>query len=85
MRNMNEIYDRLREIIASIINYDEMLCFEPYESFCENKIYFDSVELIRVMIEIESEFNIVLSDEEIIGGFDSLFDLYKMVIKYDCK
>lgn len=78
----NTVQARVKGILCAILPEANVTKLDATDSFFANGIIFDSVDLITLIIELESEFCIELSDDDILSDFDSLDDLTKMIAKY---
>lgn len=79
MRTDKEIINALYVIISSFVPGEDI---GMEDSLSEKGIILDSIDLITIVVEIENEFCIELSDEDILSEFDSIADLFRMVSKY---
>lgn len=79
MRTDKEIINALYAIIGSFVSGEDI---GMGDSLSEKGIILDSIDLITIVVEIENEFCIELSDEDILSEFDSIADLFRMVSKY---
>lgn len=73
---------RITEIIKSVIpvyTSEELLSSTSFE---DSGIVFDSVEIILIVIELEREFDIRFSDEDIILGFNSIIEIKDIISRY---
>lgn len=79
MKMEKNIENRLRTILENLIDLKDL---GRHDLFSQNRIILDSIDLITIVIEIEEEFCIELSDDDILSDFDSIDDLVKIIDKY---
>lgn len=83
-----DIEKKLKELIVDVATQDVNINSINQNTSLTNDLGYDSVQIIRLIIEVESEFNIAIEDEDLeVENLINYYNLRNMIERKigDCK